>query len=350
MTDIKTLLENTKRGGIANLIAEMEQNGFFEAPCSGGNHLCEPGGLAIHSANVANTAIALAKSLAELPEIMDAKEEYKALIMGTKRAHIRALLITMDAKGFFSIPCKGKRHKGQLAEHSLKTAYAALKIAEAVGYTNRDAVILCAALHDVGDIESTVLAGTAANIPDSIRTALYVERIINLTEEEEWAIITHDALYGDMKTEFIGHETPLALIVHWAELWALHVEQHQTLPTIESVTICAALHDLGKIGDYGKQLYVPNILKSGKLSTAKPYKRNNELSNIPHSVRSIKIAWRCIDLTEEEKWAILAHDGLYDYLRTAIIGHETPLSMIIHWADMWSAHVLEKAEECEDTE
>jgi 23S rRNA maturation-related 3'-5' exoribonuclease YhaM len=110
----------------------------------------------------------------------------------------------------------------------------------------------------------------------------------------------------------------------------------------DSVIIAAALHDLGKCGDYGKQLYVPNILKSGKQSDAKPYERNKELSNVPHAVRSIKLATLFIDLTEDEEWAILTHDGLYDFMKYEIQGHETWLSLIIHWADMWSSTITER--------
>lgn len=108
-----------------------------------------------------------------------------------------------------------------------------------------------------------------------------------------------------------------------------------------NIVISALLHDLGKIGDYGKPLYVDNILKSGKKSTAKPYKRNTDLTNIPHAVRSVKLASIYVDLTEQEEWAILAHDGLYDFMRYELQGHETWLSMIIHWADMWASKIVE---------
>lgn len=108
-----------------------------------------------------------------------------------------------------------------------------------------------------------------------------------------------------------------------------------------SVVIAALLHDLGKCGDYDKQLYVENILKSGKRSEAKPFKRNKDLTNVPHAVRSIKLATLFIDLTEDEEWAILTHDGLYDFMKYEIKGHETWLSMLIHWADMWSNKILE---------
>ena len=109
----------------------------------------------------------------------------------------------------------------------------------------------------------------------------------------------------------------------------------------DSIAIAALLHDLGKVGDYGKQMYVDNVLKSGKVSEAKPYKRNPDLLGVPHAIRSVKLATLFIDLTEDEEWAILCHDGLYDYMKYDLKGKETPLQMIIHWADMWSSHVIE---------
>lgn len=83
----------------------------------------------------------------------------------------------------------------------------------------------------------------------------------------------------------------------------------------DSVIIAAALHDLGKCGDYGKQMYVPNMIKDGrptkaepeqkyKQSEAKPFKRNPALLPIDHATRSIKLATLFIDLTEDEEFAI----------------------------------------------
>lgn len=109
----------------------------------------------------------------------------------------------------------------------------------------------------------------------------------------------------------------------------------------ESVMIAAALHDLGKIGQFGKPEYVDNILQSGKPSASKPYKRNNELLNVPHEIRSVAIATMYIDLTEEEQHAILYHNGLYGPLKYEIQGNETPLYMIIHFADLWASRVVE---------
>lgn len=119
----------------------------------------------------------------------------------------------------------------------------------------------------------------------------------------------------------------------------------------DSIIICALLHDLGKCGDHGKANYVPNMIKSKKKnengeydlvqSTAKPYETNKELLYVPHEVRSVAIAERFITLTEDEEWAILMHNGLYGDFRYGIQGKETPLYLLLHFADMWASRVIE---------
>lgn len=111
-----------------------------------------------------------------------------------------------------------------------------------------------------------------------------------------------------------------------------------------AVVIASALHDLGKAGDFGKAGYVDNILKSGQ-SDKKPFKVNPELLYVDHEIRSVKLASMFIDLTEEEEFAILYHNGMYGNLRYALKGKETPLYMLIHWADMWASRVVEGGEE-----
>lgn len=112
----------------------------------------------------------------------------------------------------------------------------------------------------------------------------------------------------------------------------------------DSVIIAAALHDLGKMGQFEKPNYVPNVLKSGEVSKSAPFTTNPDLLYVDHEIRSIAIASMFIDLTEEEQHAILYHNGLYGNLKYAIQGKETPLYMIIHWADMWATKVLEGGE------
>lgn len=110
----------------------------------------------------------------------------------------------------------------------------------------------------------------------------------------------------------------------------------------DSVIICAILHDLGKCGQFGKPLYVPNILKSGEVSDKKPYETNKDLMTLPHEIVSCIEATKFIDLTEEEQRAIAWHNGLYGCFKYDIQGKETILYMIIHWADMWASRIVEK--------
>ena len=112
----------------------------------------------------------------------------------------------------------------------------------------------------------------------------------------------------------------------------------------DSIIICGLLHDLGKMGDYGKPNYNENILKSGTISNSKPYVTNPGLLYVPHEVRSIAIAQRYIMLTEDEQFAILYHNGLYTPLGNSYKGKETPMSLLLHFADMWCSRVLEAEE------
>lgn len=155
-------------------------------------------------------------------------------------------------------------------------------------------------------------------------------------------------------TEHHGSE-PGALAVHsinvfnaahaLAKTW-LSKEDYKKLKN--SITICSLLHDIGKIGDFGKKNYVENILKLGKQSDKKPFVTNKDLLYEDHEIRSVKICAKFIELTEEEEHAILYHNGLYGSLKYSIQGKETPLYMIIHFADMWASRVLEaKGEEDE---
>ena len=54
-----TALRGTRREGVDRVIAGLEELGFFTAPASTKFHLCEPGGLLVHSLNVYVEALAL---------------------------------------------------------------------------------------------------------------------------------------------------------------------------------------------------------------------------------------------------------------------------------------------------
>ena len=109
----------------------------------------------------------------------------------------------------------------------------------------------------------------------------------------------------------------------------------------DSVIIASLLHDVGKCGQFGKPLYVPNILKSGKPSETKPYEHNKDLMTLPHEIVSCIEVTKFIDLTEDEQLAIAWHNGLYGAFKYDIQGKETQLYMLIHFADMWASRVME---------
>lgn len=200
---------------------------------------------------------------------MERKERIENLLMPIRREGMDKLLAWMEENGFYQMPCSGGNHlakEGGLAEHSLNV----------LGIMQDMSFLLC-------------------NGQDG------------LSKEDQ------DAIY-----------------------------------------ICALLHDLGKCGDYGKPGYIPNMLKGRATkanpepepyqSPSKPFKVNDELSAVDHEIRSVKIASKYISLTEEEELAILWHNGLYGNFKYQISGKETPLYLLLHFADMWASRVTEKGE------
>ena len=109
----------------------------------------------------------------------------------------------------------------------------------------------------------------------------------------------------------------------------------------ESIVIVGLFHDLGKSAYYKKPHYIENILKSGKRSESKPYTSNKDRLYVPHEVASIHILSKFIQLTEEETFAILYHNGLYTSTGYGLKGNERPLQTLLHFADLWCSRFIE---------
>ncbi|MDF2805010.1 MAG: superfamily hydrolase [Anaerocolumna sp.] len=191
--------------------------------------------------------------------MLNTQTEIKELLIGTDRDGMITLLDYMKENGFFTAPCSGQYHlskEGGLAEHSLNVFVFASDI-----YFN-----------------------------------------------------------SNMNNELISED---------------------------SLIIASLLHDLGKMGQFGKPNYVPNMITDRKTkelvqSEKKPYETNKNLLSVPHEIRSIQIASQFIELTEEENFAILHHNGMYGDLKYQLNGKERPLQMLLHFADMWASRVIEK--------
>lgn len=110
------------------------------------------------------------------------------------------------------------------------------------------------------------------------------------------------------------------------------------------MVVCALLHDLGKMGDYGKPNYIENVLKSGKVSEAEPYKTNPELYYEEHEIRSCMIINKHFALTEQQAAAIIHHNGLFGKLDSSFGNHgydRDRLSFLLHTADMYCSRFIE---------
>ena len=115
--------------------------------------------------------------------------------------------------------------------------------------------------------------------------------------------------------------------------------------SVESCVIVALLHDLGKVGMPGNPQYLVNEpsekqLKYGYKPDA-PYRFNKELTYLSVPVRSLYLASKHIDLSEDEVQAIIYHDGQYVDDNRSVATHEEPLTFLLQYADSWSGFVLE---------
>ena len=107
----------------------------------------------------------------------------------------------------------------------------------------------------------------------------------------------------------------------------------------KDLIIACLLHDVGKMGAFGKPNYEENILKSGSRSTSKPFTTTG--LSLQHQDISLMTVSKYIDLTEEQAKAIKYHNGLYTSDGRDIKGKETPLYLMVHFADMWASRVRE---------
>lgn len=61
-------------------------------------------------------------------------------------------------------------------------------------------------------------------IPHEVRSIAIASRFIELKEEEQFAILYHNGLYGELQA-VKNHETELYMILHFADLWACKVTE-----------------------------------------------------------------------------------------------------------------------------
>lgn len=113
----------------------------------------------------------------------------------------------------------------------------------------------------------------------------------------------------------------------------------------ESCVIVSLIHDFGKVGMPGKPQYLINETaenqnKSGHKPDP-PYRFNKDLTYLSVPVRSLYLASKHVELTEQEVQAIVYHDGQYVDDNRSVATHEEPLTLLLQYADSWSGFVVE---------
>lgn len=114
----------------------------------------------------------------------------------------------------------------------------------------------------------------------------------------------------------------------------------------ESCIIVALIHDLGKAGMPGKPMYVPNEptarQKQYGFGPSVPYHIDDSLVYMSVPLRSLYLAMQYIHLSETEVQAVMYHDGQYVDDNKSVATKETPLLLLLQYADTWSTFVTEK--------
>jgi hypothetical protein len=112
--------------------------------------------------------------------------------------------------------------------------------------------------------------------------------------------------------------------------------------TEESCVIVGLFHDAGKLGMLGKRLYLPNDNEWMVKNRGIRYKINPNVVAMGLAVRSLFLVSQYIQLSDSEAQAIAYHDGQYIDDNKIVAHKEEPLTLLLHWADYWTAHIYEE--------
>lgn len=77
------LLHSCKRDGIDDVINDLEEWGFFEAPASAGHHLNVKGGLVMHSLNTCKAALKVWEGMKELEPTLEKETPRESVILAS---------------------------------------------------------------------------------------------------------------------------------------------------------------------------------------------------------------------------------------------------------------------------
>lgn len=116
----------------------------------------------------------------------------------------------------------------------------------------------------------------------------------------------------------------------------------------ESCVIVGLFHDVGKIGMPGKPRYLKNDNAWEIKNRDITYKINPKEIYMGIAARSVYIISKYLPLSDSEAQAILYHDGQYIDSNREVAHHETPLTLLAHFSDYWTAHICEEGRTVKD--
>ena len=109
--------------------------------------------------------------------------------------------------------------------------------------------------------------------------------------------------------------------------------------------VALSLHcfnDAAVLGAPDKPLYLTNENEWMVKNRGIRYKVNPDVVAMGLAARSLFLVSQYIQISEVEAQAITYHDGQYIDGSKTIAHKEEPLTLLLHWADYWTAHIYEE--------
>ena len=139
------------------------------------------------------------------------------------------------------------------------------------------------------------------------------------------------------------------LLEHSLSVCRLGLElKKKLLPSVseESFILCALFHDAHKVTDGFSN---PTYIKNGKYNPEKdisfynkPYDWNKEQMSFSGAQKSLLLVSKFVGLAQDEMQAIAYHDGPFVPSWEDLKNDFYPLTLLLHFSDMWSTWVLER--------
>lgn len=162
-----------------------------------------------------------------------------------------------------------------------------------------------------------------------------IENVIQFMEGSDFFSAPASSMYHGCETGGLAKHS-WNVMCTMKHLDGVSYENGSSHYVIDSLIIVGLLHDFCKI-----DTYKPNLLKDGKISTSKPYKRDDTFP-IGHGEKSVIMLQKLgLKLTDEEMIAIRYHMNVFDTTGYKDKGNWNKLSILCFLADYFTTTFLD---------